>query len=69
MGVMGLASIEESSSWLDSGSIQRGSRGGVFPRMQSKRASPSIVVLWVNKPPTVISSCRADSLLRQPKML
>ena len=64
MGAMGLASAKETSSWLDSGSTQRGSRGGVFSGMWSKRPSPSIVVLWVNEPSTVISSCREDSLLR-----
>ena len=64
MGVMGLASAEETSSWLDLGSTQRGSRGGVFSRMWSKRASPSVVVLWVNEPPAVISSYIVDSLLR-----
>ena len=64
MGGIGSALAEETSSWLDSGSTQRGSRGGVFSRMRSKRASPSAVVLWVHEPPAVISSYRADSLLR-----
>jgi len=64
MRVMVLASAEETSTWIDLGSTQRGSRGRVFSRMRSKRASPSIVVLCVNKPPVVISSCRVDSLLR-----
>ena len=64
MGVMGSASAEETSSRLDLGSTWRGSRGGVFSRMRSKRASPCVVVLWVNKPPAMISNCRADSLLR-----
>ena len=35
MGIMGSALAEETSSWLDSGSTQRGSRGGVFSRMRS----------------------------------
>jgi hypothetical protein len=35
----------------------------VFFRMRSRSASPSAVVLWVNKPLVAISSCRADSLL------
>jgi len=61
---MGLASVEETSTWLDLDSTQRGSRGRVFSRMQSKRASPSVVVLCVNEPLAVISSCRVDSLLR-----
>ena len=43
MGVMGSALAEETSSRLDLGSTWRGSRGGVFSRMRSKRASPSIV--------------------------
>jgi hypothetical protein len=38
--------------------------GGVFSRMRSRRASPSSVVLCVNKPPAAMSSCRVDSLLR-----
>jgi hypothetical protein len=36
----------------------------VFSRMRSSNASPSTMVLWLNEPPTVISSYRADSLLR-----
>ena len=54
--VMGSALAEETSTW-------RGSSGGVFSRMRSRRVSPSVVVLWVNDPPTAISSYRADSLL------
>ena len=61
--VMGSASAKETSLWLGSGSTQRVSSGGVFSRMRSKRASPSTVVLWVNKPLAAISSYRADSLL------
>ena len=64
MGVMGSASAEETSSRLDLGSTWRGSRGGVFSRMRSKSTSPSTMVLWLNEPPTMISSCRANSLLR-----
>ena len=61
---MGSDSAEETSSWLDSGSTRRGSSDGVFSRMQSSNASTSAMVLWFNKPPAVISSYRADSLLR-----
>jgi hypothetical protein len=61
MDSMGSASAEETSS--SSGSTRRGSSGGVFFRMRSRSASPSAVVLWVNKPLVAISSCRADSLL------
>ena len=46
------------------GSTWRGSKGGLFSKIWYKRASPSSVVLWVNEPPAVRSSCRADSLLR-----
>jgi len=60
MEVMGSDLAEETSSWLDSGSTRRGSRGGVFSRMWSSNA----MVLRLNEPPTAISSCRADSLLR-----
>ena len=63
MGSEGLASAEETSLCFSSGSTQRGSSRGVFSRMRSRRASPSAVVLWLNKPPAAISSCRADSLL------
>ena len=35
----------------------------MFSRIRSRRASPSSVVLCVNEPPPVMSSCRADSLL------
>ena len=61
--VVGLASAEETSACLGSGSTQRGSSGGVFSRMWSRRASPSAMVLWVNEPPTAISSYRTDSML------
>ena len=62
-GVMGSTSAKETSSWLGSGSTRRGSSGGVFSRMRSRRASPSAMVLWVNEPSVAISSYRADSLL------
>ena len=45
------------------GSTRRGSSGGVFSRIWSRRASPSAVVLWVNEPSAAISSYRVDSLL------
>ena len=61
---MGLASAVEASSCLNTDSTRRGSKGGVFSRMRSRRASPSYVVLCMNNPPTVMSRCRADSLLR-----
>ena len=62
-GVMGSTLAKETSSWFNSGSTWSGSSGGVFSRMRSRRASSSAMVLWVNEPPTAISSCRADSLL------
>ena len=64
MESVGLALAEQTSSCLDIGSTQWGPKGVVFSRIRSRRASPSSVVLWVNEPPTVMSSCRADSLLR-----
>jgi hypothetical protein len=64
MGVMGLDSAEEISSWLDLVSTLRGSRGGAFSRMHSINASPSTMVLWLNEPPATISSYKVDSLLR-----
>ena len=63
-GITGSAFAEETSSWISSGSTQRGSSGGVFSRMRSNRTSPSTVVLWVNDPPVAMSSYRVDSLLR-----
>ena len=60
MGGISSALAEETSPWLDSGSTRWGSRGGVFSRMWSSNA----MVLWLNEPPTAISSCRIDSLLR-----
>ena len=63
VGDIGSAMAEETSSWLDMGSTRRGSKGGVFSKMLSRRASPSLVVLCLNEPSTVMSSCRADSLL------
>ena len=63
MGLMDSDSAKEISSWLDLGSTRRGSRGGVFTRMQSKRAPPT-VILWLKDPPAAKSSYRADSLPR-----
>ena len=56
IGGKGLDSAEETSSWLDSGSTRRGSRGGLFSRMRSKRAFPSAMVLWLKDPLVAISS-------------
>ena len=56
-------SISGTSSRLDYSSNRRGSMKEMFSRMQSKRASPSTVVLCVKDPLVVRSSCRADSLL------
>ena len=53
--VMGSASDEETSLWFSWASKQRGSSGGVFSRMRSRRASPSAMVLWVNESPAAIS--------------
>ena len=61
--IVGSASAEETSACLGSGSTRRGSSGGVFSRMRSRRASPSAVVLWVNEPLASISSYIVDSLL------
>jgi hypothetical protein len=36
----------------------------VFSRMRSSNASPSTIVLWLNKPLAAISSYRTTSLLR-----
>ena len=60
---MGSSSTEETCLWFSLGSTQRGSSGGVFSRMRSRRASPSAVVLWVNEPSAAMSRCRVDSLL------
>ena len=57
------ASAEETSSKHGSSSTRRGSKGGVFSRMRSSRASPSSAVLYVNDPPANVSSIMADSLL------
>ena len=56
-------STNGTSSWLEDPAAERVSMKDVFSRIRSKRASPSAVVLCVNDPPAVISSCRADSLL------
>ena len=63
MGSKGSTSAEDTFSCFSSGSTRRGSNGGVFSRMRSRWASPSVVVLWVNEPPIAISSYRANSLL------
>ena len=51
------------SSWPEDPPTRRVSVKDVFSRICSKRASPSVVVLCVNDPPVVLSSCRADSLI------
>ena len=64
MGGIGLALAKETSSWLDLGSTQRSSRGGVFSRMRSSNASPSAMVMWSKDPLVAISSNRTYSLLK-----
>ena len=64
IGMIGLATIEETSSKTGSGSNRMGSSGGVFSKIRSRSSSPSAVVLCVKDPPVAVSSCRADSLLR-----
>ena len=64
MGDMCLDLAEETSSWLDSGSARRGLLESEFSRLWSRSASPSAKVLWSKDPPVMISSYRADSLLR-----
>jgi hypothetical protein len=56
-------STNGTSSWLENSAAERVFMKDVFSRIRSKRASPSVVVLWVNDPPAEMSSCRADSLL------
>ena len=56
-------STNGTSSLLEVSTVGRVSVKDVFSRMRSRRASPSVVVLWVNDPPVEMSSCRADSLL------
>ena len=56
-------SISGASSWLEGSSNGRASVKEVFSRIRSRRASASEVVLCMNDPPAVTSSCRADSLL------
>ena len=65
MGFVGgfVESTNGISSWLEDCDAGRVSVKDMFSRIQSKRASPSAMVLCVNDPPAVISSCRADSLL------
>ena len=56
-------STNGTSSWLEDSAVGRVSVKDVSSRIRSKRASPSVVVLWVNDPPAEMSSCRVDSLL------
>ena len=60
-GVGFVESTNGTSSWLEDSAVGRVSVKDVSSRIRSKRASPSVVVLWVNDPPTEMSSCRADS--------
>ena len=63
IGLGGVESTNETSSWLEDSDAGRVSMKDVFSRIRSKRASPSAVVLCVNDPTAEMSSCRADSLL------
>ena len=56
-------STNGTSSWLEDPATGRVSMKDVFSRIRSKRASHSAVILCVNDPPVVLSSCRAFSLL------
>jgi len=56
-------SISGTSSQLEGSTNGRVSVKEVFSRIRSRRACPSEVVLHMNDPPAVISSCCADSLL------
>jgi hypothetical protein len=56
LGSESSASAEEASSCQSNGSTRMGSSGGVFSKIQSRRASPSSVVFYVKEPPAVISS-------------
>ena len=56
-------SISGTSSQLEGSTNGRVSVKEVFSRIRSRRAYPSEVVLHMNDPPAVISSCWADSLL------
>jgi hypothetical protein len=67
MGGIGSALAKETSSWLDSSCTRSFSMERVFHRMRSRSASLSAMVLWSKDPPVVISSYRADSLLRSNK--
>ena len=53
----------ETSSWLEDSTDGRVLVKDVFSRIRSKRASPSALVLCLNDPHAVISSCREDFLL------
>jgi len=63
VGVRDVESTDGTSSWPEDPPTGRVSVKDVFSRIRSKRASPSVVVLCVNDPPVVLSSCRADSLI------
>ena len=56
-------STNGTSTWLEDSAAGRVSVKDVFSRIRSRRASPSAVVLWVNKPPAEMPSCMVDSLL------
>ena len=56
-------SISGTSSQLEGSTKEKVLVEEVFSRIRSRRASPSEVVLHMNDPPAVISSCWADSLL------
>ena len=56
-------SISGTSSYLEVSTNGRVSVKEVFYRIRSRKASPSGVVLCMNDPPAVISSCWANSLL------
>ena len=60
-GVGFVESTNRTSSWLEDSAVGRVSVKDVSSRIRSRRASPSVVVLWVNDPPAEMSSCRADS--------
>ena len=64
VGSMGFVELTNGTYlWLENFAVGRVSVKDVFSRIRSRRASPSAVVLWVNEPPTEMTSCRADSLL------
>ena len=63
MGDGDVESTSKTSSWLEDPAAGRVSVKDVFSRIRSKRASASALVLCLNDPHAVISSCRADFLL------